>query len=816
MSRPTIQEKFSQERRDTIDAVRQYYLEGLENTADPKVANQTIKDSAPRFRGEARKLIAEAADLGGADNFDGAVQALSGAMKALERARDAKCGIKTEVIPVENGPSILVRDASVGDKDLVRGVEATEIQFLNLIRAGLEVADIEKLPRETKIQLLQQAQVFMTSLGNRDDFSTNLDERIPQEKALAKEFDEAVETRVYSVLRGAGVPNVENKVDIAKDFQNLKTEHYNIATISQVPVGVGKTKPAIVVEVGQRSLTDDQKAEYAKISKPNEKDRPAWFNAMPWWEQELCKRNVEAITDGKHTIGTQLWQLVGMKNTFEKVTLAEGDGADLVEIHAKKHAGTLASISEDKGSRQGIFSQNLGQFQEWIGEGVTPVINTLNSAGMMGRSHDPEIIKQHSAGLVGGNGEYVNTAFNLARVSSGANKLAGLEPLLADISACLKTTVEREQLAATNPLQKANFDTVIANLAPKPVSFFGRVVRAIMHPQEAIIRATENVDYAIDMLQKQHAISDSEADILRNAIDLRKGSDASKDAVFLRREGNASLDTATALGFVIGQINSARSNGGLEALSGIPKRDVMTACASGKDRTGEELEIETTKAVAAHYEKRGHRPDIAKISESLVASGHTAQQAGGVFSCGSAAGCFGTRIDNGWGMGNVANAAVVGIVTKEYHAGRKEGSLEQMQTRLIEYASHGTRDHHHMETVLQNPNIVARFLTAIKLKAVALAIFPTVTQYDREEKHPAKVETDLASKVSANKETTISASRDNSVASSVELGEAQSARSKVVSKIIEDRESRADDRRSFAQKYSRGSGDNSASPVQVM
>lgn len=798
----TIQEKFSQERRDTIDAVRQNYLEGLGNPVNPQV----VKDSAPRFRSEAKALISSAIALGGGDNFDEAVQALSNAMKALERARDAKSGIKTEIISTENGPSVLVRDASKCDKELVRGTEASEIQFLNLVRAGLEVADIEKLPRETKIQLLQQAQVFMTSLGNRDDFSTNLDERIPQEKALAKEFDEAVEMRVYGVLRSAGVPNVENKVDVAKDFQNLKTEHYNIATISQVSVGVGRTAPVITVEVGQRSLTKEQKAEYATISEPNEQDRPAWFNAMPWWEQELCRRNVAAITDGNHTLGTQLWQLVGMKNAFEKVTLAAkkvtlaaGEGEDLVEIHAKKHAGTLASISEDKGSRQGIFSQNLGQFQEWIGEGVTPVINTLNSSGMLGKSHDPEIIKQHSAGLVG-RGEYVNTAFNLARISSGANELAGLEPLLADISGCLKTASERD------PHQKANFDTVIANLAPKPVSFFGKVVRAIMNPREAIIRATENVDYAIDTLSSKGVISKSEADILRNAVDLRKGSDASKDAVFLRREGNASLDTATALGFVIGQINSARSNAGLEALSGIPKRDVMTACASGKDRTGEELEIETTKAAVAHYEKRGYKPDIAKLSESLVAGGHTAQQAGGVFSCGSAAGCFGTRIDNGWGMGDVSNAAYTGIVTKQYHAGRKEGSLEQVQTRLIEYASHGTRDHHHMETVLQNPTIVAKFLAAIGLKK----FLPTVEQYDREEKHPAKVATELASKASLNKGSEgISVSRDNSQASSVGVEEQQSLRSKVVDKIITDREGRAEDRRSFAQIHSRNSGGNS-------
>lgn len=63
-----------------------------------------------------------------------------------------------------------------------------------------------------------------------------------------------------------------------------------------------------------KGITEEQKMEYT--NRNNEK----WFTKMPTWEQKLVDRYVEKITSGNHVIPTQLQQIVGMKNAFEKIT----------------------------------------------------------------------------------------------------------------------------------------------------------------------------------------------------------------------------------------------------------------------------------------------------------------------------------------------------------------------------------------------------------------------------------------------------------------------------------------------------------------
>ncbi|KJV61433.1 hypothetical protein [Rickettsia amblyommatis] len=58
-----------------------------------------------------------------------------------------------------------------------------------------------------------------------------------------------------------------------------------------------------------------------------------------------------------------------------------------------KHAGTLASISNDIDSRQKITDLNARQAQEWLEDGVTLHTNTLNS-GPIGAGNDPTIVDQ--------------------------------------------------------------------------------------------------------------------------------------------------------------------------------------------------------------------------------------------------------------------------------------------------------------------------------------------------------------------------------------------------------------------------------------
>lgn len=100
---------------------------------------------------------------------------------------------------------------------------------------------------------------------------------------------------------------------------------------------------------------------------------------MPAWEQDLVKKYSEKIMDGKHVIPTQLRQIVGMKNAFEKITAIVKEDSNLEVLHSSKHAGTLVSLTANKGLRQEITDMNAQQAQEWIGEERILHTNTLNS-----------------------------------------------------------------------------------------------------------------------------------------------------------------------------------------------------------------------------------------------------------------------------------------------------------------------------------------------------------------------------------------------------------------------------------------------------
>ncbi|WP_395476984.1 hypothetical protein [Rickettsia endosymbiont of Pantilius tunicatus] len=46
---------------------------------------------------------------------------------------------------------------------------------------------------------------------------------------------------------------------------------------------------------------------------------------MPSWERQLVNKYAEKIKEGEHVIPTQLRQIVGMKNAFEKITAIAED-----------------------------------------------------------------------------------------------------------------------------------------------------------------------------------------------------------------------------------------------------------------------------------------------------------------------------------------------------------------------------------------------------------------------------------------------------------------------------------------------------------
>jgi hypothetical protein len=334
---------------------------------------------------------------------------------------------------------------------------------------------------------------------------------------------------------------------------------------------------------------------------------------MPEWEQELCKKYASKIIAGEHVIPTQLRQIAGMKNAFEKITAIYQEES-LEILHTSKHAGTLASLARDKSARQDITDGNAEQAKDWIG-GKKLHCNTFNS-GPLGAGDDPEIVRSTKKAMDNVGGKQTNTAFNSFRYSGFANDLKGAKDTLKMLSASLPEDKE--------------FKKIKSYLQPK--GFFGRLFR------------TGSAEKEIQDLLSSKKIDATAVEILKSAVDLKRSVEKADSLLRFGDAENASLATSTKLNKLTSILSGLESTP--KGMAKLPdKEEILNMCASGKDRTGLAEHDQSARAIAT---KIG--APISDIDKQLLASGHTAQQAGGINSGGATIGCYGTKSENRAGI----------------------------------------------------------------------------------------------------------------------------------------------------------------------
>ncbi len=728
------------------------------------VMNEQVKLSAPvnpegllnGFRDTADNFLKGAVSLGGTGNFDDEAHALTNAMRELEKARDARTGIELREIHPEEGVPILVRDARNCKKPPdgpIRGPESDEIQYLSMIRGAMNIAEIDGKP-ELRAELLGRASTFLAEFRKeKGDLPINLDERLAQEKKWAKELEGGV-SAIAVWLGERGIDNARTKIDIAKEYQNLKEQHFNIATLSTVYDSNGKPRVAMEAEVGMKGVTDEIKAEYQKVKGGKGEELP-WFKALAPYEKALVRENVDAFIAGEHVLSTWLLHGPGMKNAFEKITaVTAADDHDnengLKVLDKSKHSGTLASVARDPDAREEITKKNIEQAKEWNGKGVDTHIVSLNSA-VIGRSHDKVVTEQLGAVAPTVDGvKWTNAAFNLGRSQGRTSKLDGVNAVIKPVSDALTKLAENKSSQVVEALRLLNVCLEPRNDGDKG-RWFGGLRRFMSHPIDSI--RSRNPEKLIEGLDAAQVFTADDVKLLKEVVQLRRDADEVGMPTRFFGKGNASKELTTRLHEIttmvkdaepgasnvsnaVGklQIEAAAKEGdaqekgaaakeeksasktiaeklgieekeakeiikkalkdpeiimkSLASKLGLDKEETITMCTSGKDRTADAMNRRTTGALSKEL-----RVDIGEVSKEITAGGHSAQQAGGVYSCGGTPGCNGVRVDATWGVGNVAQAAVRGaVIHKISSEGAGRGTLEIAEAQMAEYSSHATGD----------------------------------------------------------------------------------------------------------------------------
>ncbi len=352
------------------------------------------------------------------------------------------------------------------------------MQYLNAIRGAIDIAKTENKP-ELVLKLNKEAVKFINSFN-----ALNMEK---SQKNISKNMQTEIDN-VAELLGTNGIKNAHKKLNVAKDFQNFNDEHCNIVTLSKVTNDEGKEHIVVEAEVAFKGLTDEQKQEYQNREGKN------WYNVMPEWERKLVDRYADTIQNGRHVIPTQLRQIVGMKNAFEKIgAITDKDGKNFETLLTSKHAGTLASISNDIDSRQKITDLNARQAQEWLEDGFTIHTNTLNS-GPIGAGNDPTIVDQTKKSMENVGGKNTNTPLNLFRLIGVTNNFSGVSDTLNKI--------------AENLLTEKGIDELKAHI--KPRSKFERFFR-INKPKGNAVEIINNAN-----------LTDQEKEILKKAVTLRE------------------------------------------------------------------------------------------------------------------------------------------------------------------------------------------------------------------------------------------------------------------------------------------------------
>jgi hypothetical protein len=381
-------------------------------------------------------------------NEDGSLN-LSAAIKELAEIRELRTGIKIHEIPAENGlPAIRIRDARACKKPYERGYESYEMSMLNALSTAFDIIDSGELARgkEIKEQLNQLAIDFIEENNDLSQITPSLNS---EQKAEASKRLERKIKEVALVLKQNGVKKPFKDLNEGKDYQNFNYEQAEIVTIAELEFNLGsdkKKETVIEAEVGLRGLYEDQKNEYQKIinakNTRNYNDVPEWFKVLSKNEKRFVEKYAEKIIQGKHVHPTQLRRIAGIKNAFEKITaIYEDDKVN--ELHGSLHAGTLGSVSKDKGASEKIAQQNFNQAKKFVDQKHILHPNTFNTKALplplAAIRNDNKFIKLTKSSSEPSKKPkdprkfYTNTAFNAFRRSPGSSQYGGVELLFEDI-----------------------------------------------------------------------------------------------------------------------------------------------------------------------------------------------------------------------------------------------------------------------------------------------------------------------------------------------------------------------------------------------
>lgn len=261
-------------------------------------------------------------------------------IEKLREAADKKRGITWKL----QGDT-LVRDASRTHGNMY-AAEDYAVQVLNTLRAARKMCELHE---KDGTQFERMAKTFMQQYRKHNYANTNEAAWINKLKNINKKV--VIKLKEF-VLIANTEEEINQKLRLAENYVGLDDTHYNITT--KFKIG---DKQFALEDKKWLKLTSKQKSDYTN------RKTATWYTRLDSFEQKLIDVYANKFLDGNHYIPTQLRDIPGCRNAYQKRVLTYDEHGKEIILSRYYHSGALASLVTDKVISEDIAKDNWEQIQ---------------------------------------------------------------------------------------------------------------------------------------------------------------------------------------------------------------------------------------------------------------------------------------------------------------------------------------------------------------------------------------------------------------------------------------------------------------------
>lgn len=259
-------------------------------------------------------------------------------IQLLRKVADAKRGIRWHL-----SGDRLIREV-VDSGNSLYAAEDYAVQIVNIYRAAKKICGLYE---KDGTPFAKMAHEFMKQYMHHEKETENF--WIQEVKNINKVV---VSTLHQMVFPGEEPPSVNEKLRLAENYVGLDDTHYNVTTTFQVEnkkFGLEDTKWLKLTEKQKLAFTNRQSAD--------------WYRRLDPFEQKLIDAYLDKFLDGSHYIPTQIRNIPGCRNAYQKRILAYDTNNNPTTLGCYYHSGALVSPTQWKD--ESITQDNWEQIQQY-------------------------------------------------------------------------------------------------------------------------------------------------------------------------------------------------------------------------------------------------------------------------------------------------------------------------------------------------------------------------------------------------------------------------------------------------------------------